>query len=225
MRASILFALAALSATVACGGARTSDLFDNASGANGADASTTPPSSGGGSDPGDPDAGLPTHPIGNGSEDSGKPADPPDASPPKDAAVDARDAGFDAGPPVTSDPGIYCGTEITGADRYCALHTSSCCATTFSTGGAPSYACMGTFSLPCNGTRLDCDDGADCPGQVCCGKLVNGRYTTVQCQAKCDASTGASVRFCDPEALVDECAPLGLQCNESSALPGHYRCN
>lgn len=50
-------------------------------------------------------------------------------------------------------------------------------------------------------------------------------YRSVECRTQCNNIGGLrAVRFCDPNAAVDECAPLGLECIPSQSLPGYNVC-
>ena len=83
-------------------------------------------------------------------------------------------------------------------------------------------ACVG-------GQPIKCDDRSDCPsGQVCCGAFdQNQGYRSVQCATSCTNSPipgTTAVRFCDPDAPVDECASIGKTCTASGSLQGYSVC-
>jgi hypothetical protein len=50
-------------------------------------------------------------------------------------------------------------------------------------------------------------------------------YSSVECKDKCNNIGGLrAVRFCDPDAAIDECAPMGMFCGPSQTLPGYHVC-
>ncbi|MDB4933762.1 MAG: hypothetical protein JWP87_734 [Labilithrix sp.] len=88
--------------------------------------------------------------------------------------------------------------------------------------GNPLQSCQG-------GQQIKCDDRTDCPtGQVCCGAFdSNQGYRSVQCAPSCNNSPIPGlqpVRFCDPNAPVDECAEIMKTCTASGSLPGFHVC-
>ena len=215
MKSHILALIAAGGLALGCGGA-SRDL-SIPGGTTGEDSG----SSGGG-----PDSGT-------GGHDSSVPPPPVDSSvrPPDDSGTRPADSGEpkdtsipDLGVPEvvsTGDP-IYCG------NATCAQGHQVCCVTNVNTmTGTADYACAGSPAECTNvgGIPVGCDDRFDCmPAQVCCGTLatLNGPYIDVRCQDACGAST--EVRFCDPNAAVDECLSLGTFCTPSTLLPGYYVC-
>lgn len=218
MRALFILPAAALAAIVACGGAHDSDLFGSPSGSSG----------GGAAD----DSGVTT----NGGVDGGGSND---ASSGNDAAAH-KDAGggVDAGPqpdagkpdsgPISNDPGIFCGKDPQGTDVFCVLGQQSCCAPSVPPGDVPPYKCIAQGSQ-CGGTRIACDDTADCPGKICCGAFDNNTqtYTEVSCRSSCSGQgpNGTTlIRICDPALMPSDC-PQGTICQESGILPGFYYCN
>lgn len=202
-------AIGAVSLAVACGGAAPSgDLFGGSTSGSGGDGGGTSIPDGGGSGGGD-DASAPAADATAPLKDSAAPPPVKDASQP-DTYV----------PPA--DPGITCGTK-NGTEAFCPVG-GACCATAPLGGGAPSYRCASSAGA-CQGTAIECDDQADCNGQICCGQLANGRYDSVRCAATCDNGAGTQgVRFCDPNAPTDECTAAGLTCGTSTTLPGFHVC-
>jgi hypothetical protein len=110
-----------------------------------------------------------------------------------------------------------------------------CCARWSSNGGAggdlnKTFECVSNGIGSCaGGQSISCDDRSDCPsGQVCCGAFdQNQGYRAVQCATSCNASPipGLTpVRFCDPNAPVDECASIGKTCEPSGSLAGFHIC-
>ena len=140
---------------------------------------------------------------------------------------------MDAAPAWTS-PGIYCSDDTAGNPVYCATTTSQCCARWASGGGdGPNnrtFECVNNSIGSCvGGQPIKCDDQSDCPsGQVCCGSFdQNQGYRAVQCATSCTNSLipgTTAVRFCDPDAPVDECASIGKTCTASGSLHGYYVC-
>jgi hypothetical protein len=213
---------------VACGGAKSNDLFgqtppssdapDASIGADGApsdngddddvDASQGADTSVGGGNEGDASIGVDAG--GGGEKDSSTGG--PDTAPPIDAA-----------PPPT---GVHCGTDSNDDPEYCA-DGETCCVT-----GAASnltFKCTGSIgTFPCTGVPLECASSNDCPNnQFCCGTYFNNRYQSVRCSAspQCGERNSSTYRFCDPFNDVDECGPLNLDCRPSSSLPGYYICS
>jgi len=90
----------------------------------------------------------------------------------------------------SGDPGIFCG----GA-TYCATASQVCC--------NPQATASCTTSAACTGTRMSCDDAADCVGNaggpICCARISNGagNYQGSQCQTSCNSPNQP---MCDPSA-------------------------
>lgn len=212
MRFFPIASIASIAALVAaCGGASGStDLFGGATFSGDSD--------GGGAR----DGSIP--PLGGGS-DSGVPS-------PDGATVPRKDAGgkdaapLDSGsPPVDAgnDPGIFCGMSG-GADVFCAVGTQECCASP--NGGGGAFECRPHGASCSGGVPINCDDGADCPGQVCCGVFSQTTgYKSLSCMTACVSPSPSEqyVRFCDPAVVPDECGPL-KSCKASTGLTGFYRC-
>jgi hypothetical protein len=107
---------------------------------------------------------------------------------------------------------------------------------TFSGGGGgggdnhKSFECVANSGGACQGgTPLRCNDQSDCAsGQVCCGAFdQNFGYRSASCATSCTSSSipgTTPVRFCDPDAPVDECTSIGKSCTSSSSLPGFSIC-
>jgi hypothetical protein len=190
----------------ACGGAASSDLFN-----------------GPGSTQGDKDSGTQNNDSGSSMdsslphEDVIQPPPPdtsvPDTSPPPDV-IEIVDMGIDVGP---TDPGIFCG------NAECAVGQQYCCVSN-NAPPPPTYACQNPPPTDCQnagGVSVECDDAADCPGQVCCGTQQLNQYVYVRCEQQCNATS--SVQFCDPASLVGEC-PVPQTCRASVLLPGYHVC-
>jgi hypothetical protein len=64
--------------------------------------------------------------------------------------------------------------------------------------------------------------------QVCCGTYEEktNSYTAVECTPNCNSAVPGirSVRLCNPDAAVDECASFGKTCTASQTLDGYYIC-
>ena len=220
MRAALGLAIAASVASLAGCGGGSSDLFGDDPGTAleaGALDATSPARLDAGGTPGF-DAGVAPR------DDAGTDAGPrhDDAATEPDARVPPDDAG-----PVSRDPGIYCGQKG-GADVYCPVGTGACCAAPGNGGngnGGPRYRCTRSGAA-CTGPSIECDDQADCNGDICCATLVDNAYDGARCAATCkDGPHTTTVRLCDPKAPVDECVAIGLRCRASALLPGFYRCN
>lgn len=131
----------------------------------------------------------------------------------------------DSGP---TDPGTLCFTQYNPPiSTYCKPGTELCCIKQSASACVPNQ--VGSCNQPA--TRMSCDDSADCaPGNVCCGSIFQFNqqpyYSEIKCAATCAVNnqTPGYRRFCDPNAPVDECAAIGLQCNASTVLPGYYAC-
>ena len=204
--ASGLFSL--VSCVAACSGANSSDLF-------------------GEPQPGNGQVVFPTDPAPGSSGTSG-------TSGSSGSSGSVKDAGTDSAPAWKS-PGVYCGADLAGDDVYCTPGTSLCCARSFSGGGGggdnhDSYECTANNAGACQGgAPIRCNDRTDCAaGQVCCGAFdPNEGYRSVQCQTSCNSTPipgTTPVRFCDPDAPVDECTSIGKTCTASGSLPGFSIC-
>jgi hypothetical protein len=214
MRVTYILPVFVAVAIAACGGAHDSELFGAPSGGSATD-----------------DSGATTGGLDGGAEHDASSG--VDASPQKDAGagIDASlppDAGKQDSGPVGGDPGIFCGKDPQGTDVFCAVGQQSCCAPTVAPGNVPPYTCVSQGGQ-CSGTRIACDDTADCSGKICCGAFDNTTqsYTDVTCRSSC-SGTGPNgttlLRFCDPALSPSDC-PVGTTCLESGILPGFYRCN
>ncbi len=177
-----------------CGGASETGLFSG------------PPGSGDSSAPAD--STTDTSPP----ADGGSPSDGPG----KDAPGDSPQQKDSGGPPLDAGPKL---PEISCGATSCPDPAQFCCANP--DGGdscenrKDELACMGS-----GGTPVACNEGAQCPGGVCCGQL-NGSdtgYENVRCEPSCTAVSSGQVRFCNPDA--GECT----FCHMSSLLPGFYVC-
>ena len=137
--------------------------------------------------------------------------------PPKDAAPPPKDAG---NPYV--DPGIACGN----AD--CDPTKNLCCGTITSYYPQYTYAfaCEALTDLVqcAAGLPVYCDDDHDCASGVCCGDLdQQNHYAKVSCKATCTGFVWpyTQVHFCDPKAPKCD----GNQtCTASTSLPGYWVC-
>ncbi|MBX3218008.1 MAG: hypothetical protein KF850_38740, partial [Labilithrix sp.] len=111
---------------------------------------------------------------------------------------------------------------------YCSAGSQFCCAKPAG-GNNKTYACVTTNPQCSTGIPIRCAHRSDCPGtQVCCGEFSQTTgYRSVSCQAACTNSPipgTSSVRFCDKNAAVDECADIGLTCQSSGSLDGFAVC-
>jgi hypothetical protein len=230
MRARALFGtLSACALAIACGGATATNLFDAPGGSqpepvdasSGGDADGKPHDTIDASSAPDGHATVDGD-IGGGHDDGSTIAD---GAALEDAAIPDSSVFIDA--PVKDDPGVRCG-EQNGSTRYCSGSSNSCCYTASPGnpgGGGGSFKCEPSASSACAGLAIECDDDADCKGQICCGTLINNRYQSVRCSITCgNTGTGTFIHFCDPNAAIDVCAADNLQCMPSSVLPGYYRC-
>lgn len=96
-------------------------------------------------------------------------------------------------------------------------------------GGGITQACDADGIGTCpTGLPVRCDDSTDCDaGEICCGTLANDGYHDVMCRTSCPSSMGGGlkgVRFCDPDAPIDQCLTVALRCLPSSRLPGYSVC-
>ena len=219
-----------LTALVACTGASESELFstpdstqlgnqpaapgdgsDEEPGADGTGSSSSGSSSSGSSSGGSSSSGSSSGGSSSGGSSSGG-----------STSGGVKDAG---GPPATGGS-IHCGTSAPGATA-CSAGAEVCCGT-WTKPNKVQFACEPAGPLACAGGRtIACDDRTDCPaGQVCCGTLEEySGYTSVQCKTTCTSPPGTrAVRFCDPDAPIDECAQLGKYCGPSQSLPGYNVC-
>jgi hypothetical protein len=195
----VLFSVG-LWAAVGCGGASSSDLLS-------ADASGV-------------DASLDTGPsdVFSSPDVMQRPETVADVAPKEAAAVDT--APVDTGPPPL--PGVTCGA------TSCAVPGGDCCIVV-NDAGEPSYECQTPLDPSgCRdegGSPVECDQGADCPGEQCCGLRNENQtaYLLVACTSKCGPN---EILFCNPSSSTDvaACAALGGTCNESELLPGLYVC-
>ena len=122
--------------------------------------------------------------------------------------------------------GIWCGTDKNQVDVFCTNQTQICCYQKPT--ATATYACKASGSLSgCQlGTRIGCDDEADCAGKICCGGFLTNAYDEVSCKATCTGVVNGrtQVRFCDPNAAQDECTSLGQSCQASGTLDGYFVC-
>jgi hypothetical protein len=197
----------AMVAAAGCGGAGSTDLF-------GSDASS------GQDGPSDASADAP-HMQQDASHIS-------DAPPPMDVATvldtsPPPDVGHpDTGPKL---PPILCGS------TSCSIPAGDCCFDPTGDGGDGSYSCQ-TPADPSScssegGTPITCANGADCPGEVCCGTRneEEDEYLIVQCATSCTPDDNQRL-FCDPSSTMDvnDCNALGGTCGASTILPGFTVC-
>lgn len=211
---------ASVALAVACGGASDSELFASP----GSSEFGTLPS---GDDPSGTSSGSTSGGGSSGLSGSGSSTSSSGGSTSGGSSGTNADAGAsDAGPAKT---GIWCGKDNDGDNVYCASGTV-CCSKQYGPGG-PSKTCSGAgpfAGCPNNGIPIGCDDKSDCPsGQVCCGTFEeNSGYHSVQCMPTCTAvgNNFRAVRFCDPNAAVDECAAIGRKCGWSQSLVGYGIC-
>ena len=201
----------------ACGGASESELFAPP----GASEFGTQP---GESSSGDDGTGPPSVSASSGGKSSsGGSSGGSSSSSGNSSSGGGKDAGTDAG---WKSDGIHCGKGPGGGDQWCSPQTHVCCAERNFAQGL-ELSCAGSDPAACpTGTAIGCDDRTDCPsGQVCCGMLDQGGYTSVTCSASCNSAAGLqAARFCDPSAPVDECAEDGKKCEGSQSLPGYFVC-
>lgn len=206
-----IFLVGILVGLIGCGGAVDTDLYGDpvAAGSDaGKDTSTGLDGSGDGDVPPVTDASVGDGPV----------------------IVDATPI-FDVTPIVDSgplDPGTLCFTQYNPPiTTYCKNGTDLCCIK------QQASACIQqNQAFNCQGgTRLSCDDSSSCgPGKVCCGSLNsfnnNTYYSEATCASTCAVSTQVPGlrRFCDPNAVVDECLSIGLTCGPSNVLPGYSVC-
>lgn len=221
MSSRLLFSIAALAAVLglaanACGGSSQTELF----GPEGASTSATEPapSTSGGSTPPSSSGGASSS---SSSSSSGG------SSSSSGGSSSGGSSSGDAGPPKWKSPGIFCGTNDAG-DVYCPTATDLCCAHPRRDGD--QFQCVASGATSCaTGVSIHCDDRTDCPsGQVCCATFdPNFGYRSVQCQTQCTTNipNTTSVRFCDPNAPVDECAAIGRTCTPSGSLDGFSYCS
>jgi hypothetical protein len=215
---------------VACGGAKSNDLFGQAPPSNQAPDASASDDSAPGDDNGDDNGDDDDVDASEGADTSVGGGNGGDASVldtgvgPKDSSTGTPDTAppIDAAPPPT---GVHCGSTSNDDPAYCA-DGETCCVT----GNASNltFKCnAGISALVCTGTPLECASSDDCPnGQFCCGTYFNNRYQSVRCSAsaQCGEKNSTTYRFCDPFNATDECGPLHLDCRRSSSLPGYYIC-
>ena len=188
--------LAAIAVVVACGGAESSSLFQDASIIT----------------PGD-DASSPV-------DDATAPDDvvtQPDVVVTKDAAPPK-----DAGNPYV-DPGIACGNaECDASTNLCCGSITSYYPTyTY----AFACEALSDLVQCAAGLPIYCDDDHDCPNSgVCCGDLdQQNHYTKVSCKTTCTGYVFpyTQVHFCDPK---NPKCDTNQSCTASTSLPGYYVC-
>lgn len=204
-------------AASACGGASSTELFD------------PPGRSQFGAEPISNNAGSPEV---TGSRSSRTTDDlPPSSSGSSSVGGSSSDAGSsereeDTG--TASAPPPSSGTIFCGAEESCSPGGEVCCRSQ-NGWSKPTSTCEPSGLLSCpNGTAIACDDRTDCPsGHVCCGTLQGAfGYASVACKTKCENAPGVrAVRFCDPNAAIDECAEIGKSCTSSRSLAGYHVCS
>ena len=119
------------------------------------------------------------------------------------------------------------GTSVRCGAETCDLPDQFCCHA--SSASSDTGACSAT-GTSCTGTRMLCDDAADCGGvpKVCCAQLDSGGQfkADVQCKAAvsdCKTSGNGIVELlCDPAANTP--CPTGLSCKNSTKIAGHSSC-
>jgi hypothetical protein len=187
--------VAALAILVACGGAESSALFQDASVPPGDDASS---------------------PM----DDATAPDDvatQPDATPPPKDAAPPKDAG---NPYV--DPGIACGNaECDPSKNLCCGSVTSYYPTYTYAFACEAL----TDLVPCaTGVPVYCDDDHDCASGVCCGDLDGqNHFAKVSCKATCTGVVWpyAQVHFCDPKSPKCD---TNQTCTASPSFPGYFVC-
>lgn len=210
--ATLLVASGALAVGVlaACSGASTQDLFAS----NGSRSSPTEPATSSGSSG---TSGTSSSPGTSGSSGT---------SGTSGSSGSSGSSGKDAAPPPWKSPGIFCGVDQDDNALYCTGSTY-CCGRLDSNVALSCTASSGPGECA-GGAPIRCDDRTDCPGtQVCCGQFDQGTgYRSVKCQATCNDSptSNQAVRFCDPNAPVDECNETGKVCTLSGSLEGFHVC-
>jgi len=219
LRVLLPASLAVLLALVACSGASSTELFDQPASAQ---LGATPGASSGEAASDQPSSSGSTGSVGGGGDGSSSSSSGSTSG--GSSGGETKDAGEDAPPPP---PPASTGTIACGGTKSCAAGTEICCGS-WKGRGKVSFDCEPSGFLACvAGTSIACDDKTDCAeGQVCCGTLDDDSgYTSVACKNKCNNVPGLrSVRFCDPDAAVDECAEIGKYCGPSQSLPGYHVC-
>jgi hypothetical protein len=187
-----------------CGGAAASNLLEGDGGPSGKDGGSKP-------DVGAQDV-TPT----------------PDVSPMHDVTVmdvmpimDTMPPPKDIGPPDTGPklPPVMCGSSS------CAIPAELCCYNKEEGTATCESASEASSCEASEGTAISCEDGADCPGEYCCGTLNtdDSRYLHVECSTTC-SGTAPQIILCDPKATPGVCGTVGLSCGTSTFLPGYYVC-
>ena len=206
---------------VACSGASSTELFGPA---DTSQLGTEPAGSSGDGSSGAASSGGSSGEPSSSSGSSGTSSSSSSSSSGGSSSGNVDDAGVDAPPPPKDEGTIRCGVGPNATS--CTAGTQICCGQWAGRGNL-KYSCEPAGLLACvAGTTIACDDMTDCPsGQVCCGTQDNSRYTKVECKTKCTSFPGTrAVRFCDPDAAVDECAADGAYCGPSQTLPGYFVC-
>jgi hypothetical protein len=116
--------------------------------------------------------------------------------------------------PIGSDPGILC-----AAGQYCTPGTQACCLK--QSGNGQCHA----VSVACSTSFLNCDDSANCNGQLCCASYSSSSpHWDSFCMATCPPpGTGQTAEiWCDPNA-PNTCPSL-MSCTGISQLAGRFTC-
>jgi len=187
--------VASIALLVACGGAESSSLFQDASVVTPGDDAEAPAL----------DATSPDDVVAQ-----------PDVTQVKDAAPPK-----DSGNPYV-DPGIACGNGECDPSKNlcCGTITSYYPQYTYAFACEPL-----TDLVQCAaGLGIYCDDDHDCASGVCCGDLDSqNHYAKVSCKATCTGYVWpyTQVHFCDPKAPKCD---TNQTCTASTSLPGYYVC-
>ncbi len=121
-----------------------------------------------------------------------------DVTPPNDGACVPADGG------LACDPG-----KVTCGNTSCDLTKQFCCIDDAGTKQTCDNYPPDTGPPPpngCNGTKVDCDEAADCPsGQVCCGFVGAGGGFATSCR---QGGCGTGIQMC---RSTNECASCVVQ--------------
>jgi hypothetical protein len=102
-------------------------------------------------------------------------------------------------------------------EASCDKATQGCCL------NITGNVCYDTADDNCFGSKAQCLDSSDCPGQICCGQVSTfGTYNDISCQPTCSGLNQR--RLCEPTA--DKSCPNSGSCTQSPLLPtGYFVCN
>ena len=203
--ASLALGLIVCASFAACGGADSSQLFDD--GGQAQSDATAQPDTGGGKDGGNPDKDVTVQDV---------------------VVVDvAPDV-----PIKPADSNIHCGSSTCSAQTQvcCATYGTT---TTYKCVASASD-CTGTQQVPISCTNGDNCASQGNAGYICCGspngpqspnQSCNGfaMASSVQCQATCDAQIGEFEVGCSPQ--LQNCLDTQQSCiNSQCTLPGYTLC-